>query len=110
MLLIILIGVMVYELDPDFHQTHPSYSRKKIPLWRERIYCLGQHGCLANNNPSDHKHSHCSVDIICTIYSDAPDKMVISFVGDHGPNFKPPACDLQERKLSYEVRAFYLII
>lgn len=95
--------MQIYELDPEFCVMHPAYSRKRIPLWRERIYCLGEHGCNPNPLASDHKHSQCSVEIICTIFGDYPEKMELSFVGDHGPNHKPPPCNLQERQLSFEV-------
>jgi hypothetical protein len=91
-------------LDPEFGPNNPEYGRKRVALWRERIFCAGKHGCQINKNPSDTKHKKCSVEIVCTIFADAPTMMEIRYKGDHGPQYKPPpSIDLLGRKLTYQV-------
>jgi hypothetical protein len=91
-------------MDPEFFMQHPKFHKRRIPLWRERLYCKGRHGCVPNNAPHNQKHKNCTVEIICTIWADSPNEMEIKFSGEHGPQHKPPpAKEVLEQKLTYEL-------
>jgi hypothetical protein len=97
-------GEKIYDIDPEFAVHHPKFHKRRVALWRERLYCMGRHGCSANPLAPNQKHRKCAVEIICTIWADAPDQMEIKFDGEHGPQHKPPAAtEVLERKLTYDL-------
>lgn len=78
-----------------------------MPLWRERIYCKGKHGCNPNPSAVNVRHRHCSVEIICVIWSHSPTFMDIKYQGSHGPHHKPKAeKEKMKAGLSYGMTQF----